>query len=140
MINEPAAARAALESLLKVLRTDVDPCDGHDFLLRLSDIEIVLKSVEAMAADRRQDGVRRRIVSLRSIEIGCDIAGLSVDLLAWYALAADPQGNNEPTIGGERARQLRKRCREQLSIDGAELLRLRDELAAALPTLAQESA
>lgn len=135
MMRDPQAARLALDELrhyLQVVCLDSQRAADDEWLMRLADIDIALQSIEAIDAVTCRDQVRWNGVALRSIEIGRDIAGLIVDVLDWYAIAADPPGSNEPPIGGEAAGRLRSRYLEQLAIDETHLLGLRDELAAFL--------
>lgn len=135
MIDEPEAARAALESLKKMLKVDGELEPDDDLWLRLSDVEISLRGVEATAALTERDSVRWNLVVLKSMEVGGQLAHLVNDLLAWYAIPADPAGSNEPAVGGDSARRLRSLYLDQLAVDEVYVMQLRDQLAAFLPTL-----
>ena len=138
MIDHPATARAAFDELLELLRVDSLLSTQDALLVRLADIDIALRSIEAMADVTSPQSVRWNGVILKSIEIGGNIAHLVSDVLAWYALPDEPEGSNEPPIGSVYAQRLRSRYLEQLSVDEAFMMRLRDELAAFLSTLPQE--
>lgn len=132
MIDDPAAARQALRELESLLA--LEPGD-HALSLRLADIDILLGSVEAIAAVAAPGSADARAVTLKSIEIGTEIARLIVDVLGWYVLPEERAGSNEPPLGRPHLRRL---FIEQLAVDEARLMQLRDDLASLLLSLPAE--
>lgn len=130
MISDPITARAAFNELLEMLRINTRLETDDDLMIRLADIDITLQSIEAVAEITIPASARWNGVVLKSIEIGTDITRLAVDLLSWYALPAERSGSNEPPVGTVYAQRLRSRYLEQLAVDEAFMMKLRDKLAA----------
>lgn len=135
MIDDPKAARAVLETLKLMLKVDGDLRSDDELWIRLSDVEISLRGVEAVASLTEPDSINWNTVVLKSMEVGGALAQLVNDLLAWYAIPADPAGSNEPAVGGDGTRRLRSLYLDQLAVDQVYVMQLRDQLAAFLPTL-----
>lgn len=128
-MTQAADIRAAYNELREAVGVDASIDAEDDLWLRLSEVDIELKAAEVTLA-RSDDEPVRQTAALKLHDIDGRLAELARDVLGYYALVAEPEGANEPPVGGEPVRRLRSRFLAARLDDEIEVIDIRDRLAA----------
>lgn len=127
-MSELERVRQDLDDLTALLAA-ASTIDADDpVYLRLHEIEIELAATE-VSAQRLDPRVAIEFVTHKVSSLDEMMTHLAKDVLGYYGLVADPEGANEPPVGGERMRLARSRLLAMRAADADAIMTLKETLA-----------